>query len=544
MLFSKIYHNTLKENLKELGLIFMPFLLGLVLFPSIVAIVIDFAVFDFRFLVIDLVWLTLFALPNLYFKSLVYLKIISVLFFMLSLIQIVHWAIIKGPLTITSLLVASNTNTQEALDFLDLKMSFDMVYILVYVVFFVIGLKKMKGVSFKAKTSFLTGFLALFAVVFVLETVVHGRFARKGSPQIGKVVFSFVERINLYKEAAKEVHAKKVDAQALNLAGNQTTILVIGESLSRNHMSIYGYQKETNPLLKTHNDLLLYSDVVSPHSNTLASVLSICSKSNLIKKLAPEDEVDVFDVYHSAGYKTFWLSNQSPIGVWDNMITVMANQADVTSYVNLNSNSSFEATYTASYDEKLWAPFERALKDTSSKKLIMLHLLGSHSSYPKRYPSKFQVFANDGTDKGGLINNYDNTVLYNDYVLNGVVEMAKKYCDTTVASMILLSDHGENVFDEGERCGHDYSGPLPKVNVEIPFIVWLSNGYKDEFPNKSLVIGQNRSLPFVTDDLFFSMLDLSRITSNHLDTTKSIFNAGYNSSRKRVLEDGRDYDKD
>jgi heptose-I-phosphate ethanolaminephosphotransferase len=308
-------------------------------------------------------------------------------------------------------------------------------------------------------------------------------------------------------------------------------------------MSLYGYGRETNPLLEKRNDIKVFDDVVSPYSNTLNSVLTILSESNLINKKEVTKSINVFDVFHSAGFKTYWLSNQSPIGIWDNQVTVFANQADVTKFVNISGNSSFEAMMLSSYDAKLFKPFITSLNDSTKRKFIVLHLMGSHSSYSKRYPDKFDVFKGNG-DKEELIAQYDNSILYNDFIVDSIFRILKSHAGKNkIATAIYLSDHGENVYDESDRVGHDYSGVLPKSNVEIPFIVWLSDKYQTEHPDKVKQIKSAMHKPFVSDDLFHTILDLNCIETPAFKPEHSLFNPKFFSGRKRVLEDEMDYDK-
>lgn len=181
------------------------------------------------------------------------------------------------------------------------------------------------------------------------------------------------------------------------------------------------------------------------------------------------------DIFSSAGYKTYWLSNQHPIGIWDNQVTVFAKKADHSHFVNIVSNSSMEATSATSYDSKLFTPFLKALQDSVDKKFIVLHLMGSHSSYSNRYPSDFNIFKGSN-EKEKTIAEYDNSVYYNDFIVDNLLTILSRLSlkDTSeVVSCIYISDHGENVYDEMDRVGHDYSGKLPKSNVEIPFLVWV-----------------------------------------------------------------------
>ena len=269
------------------------------------------------------------------------------------------------------------------------------------------------------------------------------------------------------------------------------------------------------------------------------------SNSNLEQKISFENCVDLIDVFHSAGFKTFWISNQSPIGIWDNLVTVLAKKSDDFTFVNTTSNSSFEAILTTSYDSKLFKPFSAALKEDVSKKFIVLHLMGSHSSYSKRYPAGFDIFkASGGKEK--TIAQYDNSVFYNDFIVDSLLNLMIANVspqNNTVASAIYIADHGENVYDELDKVGHDYAGDLPKSHVEVPFIVWLSPEYLKMDPIKAAIIRLNISKPFVSDDLFHSILDLNVIQSPLFEEERSVFNANFNETRQRILEDGKDYDQ-
>ena len=280
---------------------------------------------------------------------------------------------------------------------------------------------------------------------------------------------------------------------------------------------------------------------MSPYSNTINVVLTILSESNLEENVPLNKSVDAFDIFHSAGFKTFWLSNQSPVGIWDNIVTVFAKKADHCDFVNLVSNSSFESTLNTSYDEKLFTPFQKSLNDSSDNKLIVLHLMGNHSKYKKRYPSSYDKLKGKG-DHEETIATYDNSVLYNDFIVDSLIKMIEKKVSESI-SFIYLSDHGENVYDEDNKVGHDFVNVLPKSHVEIPFIVWLSNKYRRTNPEKLKSIKNNKDAPFVTDNLFHCLMDLSNIKSPYLKPEKSIFNKYFDFSRKRILEDGRDYDQ-
>ncbi len=73
-----------------------------------------------------------------------------------------------------------------------------------------------------------------------------------------------------------------------------------------------------------------------------------------------------------------------------------------------------------------------------------------------------------------LVNAYDNTIVYTDYILHNVIENLKELKDYK-STMLFVSDHGESL---GEKNLYMHGVPLsiaPKEQYEIPFIVWLSD---------------------------------------------------------------------
>lgn len=526
---------------------FYPFYLILLVFaPIIIGFIIDYDLSDSRYFIINLLWIPIFTLPAILLKNRTPYIIASIIYFIFGIIEISHWVIVKGPLTITSILVLSNTNSQEALEFISLKASAGLLLLLGYVLLFILSLRYIPKYETTKPSLIAIVVVVLISTFFISENAFQKRLIRKGVPQIAKVAFSYLEQRELYNAVKQDVVVRKLDAEATLIANKQVFVLIIGESCNRKHMSIYGASRQTTPKLGNRDDLYVFTDVVSPYSNTISSVLSILSESNLENNKSFKNSIDIFDVFSSAGFKTFWLSNQPPIGIWENMVTIFAKKADHCEFVNVTSNSSFEAILSTSYDSKLFDPFAKALQDTANKKLIILHLMGSHSAYAKRYPSEYNIFQGANT-KEELIAEFDNSILYNDFIVDSLFTLlstANKLEDKQYFLAIYLSDHGENVYDELDRVGHDYSKSLPKANVEIPFILWLPQNYAGLYSCRIIAIDSNINKPFVSDDLFHSIIDLNSIETSYFQNQRSIFNINFNDSRKRVLEDDQDYDKE
>lgn len=533
--------------LKMLLTHFPPFLLALILFPTITGLLINYDLVDFGEPLRILAITTLFmVLRHLSQKNIIY-YIVAILLFVNGFIMLMHWLMLKGPMSATSLFVVFNTNYEEAVGFFKLKGNYGFFLIIPFVLIFVLSLiYTFKTPRLRMKRNYTVMLMAtLLAIGFIGLQVARGG-AREGMPLVVKSSVLFYKEVQAFQilknDTKKRLSAIKADAPMLEQP--QVLVLIKGESTNRNHIGLYGYYRDTSPHLIKRNDILVYNDVVSAYTMTLESISAALTEANLENKKKSYESYNLMEVFRSAGVKTYWLSNQSPLGVWDNLVTLLAQQSDVTDFVNVVSNSSLDSFKKTSYDGKLFSSLLTALADDAPRKFIVVHLMGSHATYAKRYPPEFDKFKGI-TSNEKIIAAYDNSILYNDFVVDSLLNILSSYStqNHAVSSAIYLSDHGENVYDDADYAGHDYTESVPKSIVEIPFLVWLSPGYMEVYPERSETIINHRTDPFVTDDLFHSALDIYGIKTSVLDTTRSVFNAGYNSGRKRVLVDGNDYDE-
>lgn len=514
----------------------------MVSYVPLVTLLVNPPIWDAHLLLVLSVWVFLLTLPAMLCRKQWLYRVAVVLLFVEGFVNLAHWLVLKCPISASSLFVFFNTNAQEATEFISLKQSPRWLLLIPYIVLFVVAMKRVPIFSLRSKwMKMIVGALTVSCLLFLTEAAVNKRFLRMTVPPTAKAVVSFAQESSSYKLLQKR-ELKKVTATTSE--ESQVTILILGESCNRNHMSLYGYARNTSPELSKREDILVFDNVVSPYSYTMASVLHLLSESNMDEERPIEQCVLLQEVLASAGFKTFWISNQSPIGVWDNAVASIANLSDVVRYVNLGGNSSFESTQIASYDDLLLAPLQKVLEDDNApKKWIVLHLMGSHSQYDKRYPSNFNVFKEGKDKRQRTIDAYDNSVLYSDYIVNAMLDIldayAKKHPQTRV-SALYISDHGENVYDDGQNAGHDVADTIPYSIAEIPFVLW-TNPYNARDLQRADSLRKSLHQPYMIDDLFHTFIDLSNVSSPIFQPARSMFNAQYNVERVRRLSDGRTY---
>lgn len=518
------------------------YLLLMVWFPVFVGYVIDADMVHPLTLLVSFIWMLVFTIPFAFFQRSFFYYAGVILYFFIGLIELSHWLIMKGPLTITSILNVFSTNMEEALDFVTLKLSYSLLVLLVYVAIFILALRNLPKLKNKKRyyrqvTVFTLIPLSFFLLAF--SSIPKMRLV----PQFVKVTYAFGAELKGYNELVNNNALKKVNISQPVTTGKQVVVLIIGESAARDRMSLYGFPKATTPLLKARKDLIVYTNVISPYSYTTLSVPSMVSNSNYQNKLSFHENIDIIDVFSSAGYKTYWYSNQSQVGLWDNIVSAIANNSEEVGFVNAAGNSSQEVLHSRSYDGRLFEPFVEAIEEEGDKKLIVLHLLGSHAAYKKRYPKEFDQFKGEGS-RNQLIAEYHNSLLYSDFVINSILNTLDTYSAKTQipAFALYVADHGENLYDEQDRAGHDFAKIMPKVNVEVPMFLWTSDTYESKFQEKILSAHANTDLPYMSDDIFHSILDMANINGPYFLPERSIINKYYDPNRPRIMADDNNYD--
>ncbi len=300
-----------------------------------------------------------------------------------------------------------------------------------------------------------------------------------------------------------------------------TLVLVIGESTNRQRMSLYGYPRNTTPELdKLKDQLAVFDNVITPRPYTieaLQQVLTFADEQNPDLYLSTPSLVSVMK---QAGYKTFWITNQQTMTKRNTMLTTFSEQADEQVYLNNNRNQN-----AAQYDGDVIEPFNKALTDPAERKLIVVHLLGTHMSYQYRYPPTFDKFqdrqgvpAGVRDDQVPTYNSYDNAVLYNDFVVSSLI---KDYAKSDPNGFLLyLSDHGEDVFDSAghSTLGRNENKPTAPMYT-IPFMAWASPKWKQ---NHDWNFAGDLSRPYSSSQFIHTWADLVGLSSDELDRTKSL----------------------
>ncbi|ELS5894741.1 phosphoethanolamine--lipid A transferase, partial [Campylobacter coli] len=293
------------------------------------------------------------------------------------------------------------------------------------------------------------------------------------------------------------------DAYRENNHTKKLLVLVVGETARAANYSLGGYAKNDTNFYTKKDNVVFFDNFSSCGTATAVSLPCMFSLSKRQNYSSSEYQENVMDILQKTGVKASWIDNNSGgcKGVCDRL--------------------SDKQQLSSDWDENLLPFLKERLDSLDTQNIIVLHLQGSHGpAYYKRYPSEFKKFiptcdTNELSkcDSEALINTYDNTLLYTDYLLSEIIKLLKEKKDYE-SSLIYLSDHGESLGENGIYLhGMPYT-IAPSYQTHIPVIFWSS----DE--NLMTTAQNHKSLNLSQDNLFSTLL-------GYFDVKTSVYEPEY-----------------
>lgn len=391
----------------------------------------------------------------------------SVLRFIFLAVILLPVFVILGYYSVTStvfapdtLLAIAQTNIQEAIEYAKDNFSCKTIFLIILAnasVFFV---------AIKNTQKILWNKYNLFLVLFCITACLVGVYKYRDNI-ITDIPKQASKTLAQYKNFSKERTDRKDNMSKLLLSHKPEAgvyVLVIGESQNRAHMQAYNYHRATTPWLdsmKNDKNMLLFTKAYSCHTHTVPTLLYALTAKNQYNNIAVKNAVSVLEVAEAAGFETVWLSNQVKYSAWDTPVTSIASEANQQKWIN---STLGESTNTDYFDGKLIEEFEK-IKITD-KMLIVMHLMGNHGSYEQRYPKAFEKY-----DGKNTIDKYDNSIIYNDYVMSQVYKRARKI--PNFKGLVYCSDHADAI---DKNLSHD-AAQFDFDMTHIPLYIYLSDSY-------------------------------------------------------------------
>lgn len=302
-------------------------------------------------------------------------------------------------------------------------------------------------------------------------------------------------------------------------------VYAIGEASRASNWELYGYDRPTTPRLKAMGDrIVVFRNMLTQSNTTHKSVPMILSSV----RTAEHDELfrrkGLPALFNEAGFRTWFLSNQSPQGA---MIDKLAHDADSVIYMG-----------SPRYDMQLLDTMKRIVAaDTQNDLLFILHCYGSHFSYHQRYPREAAYFLPDDDvsierqHKQKLWNAYDNSIRYADSFLSSVIEYLASL--DACSALLYSSDHGEDMLDDDRERFLHASPTTTCWQLHVASLAWFSDDYKREFPEQAAAAASHENAPATTYALFQTIADIARIEADHVYGEASLASPSYDTTVRR-----------
>lgn len=305
-----------------------------------------------------------------------------------------------------------------------------------------------------------------------------------------------------YKRSFEIVEQRKnieiPDYVLRSVAKNKTIILVVGESATKNHMGAYGYFRDTTPWLSQQvkaGKALLFEKAFSSHALTALTVPLILSEAGQKSFDDIPTLPSVINIFNKLNFNTYWFSNQGQLQGALYLFPLL-NEAEFKYFSAVQYLNRSEK-----YDSELIEHIQNNV-DFSKSNFVVVHLMGSHFHYKYRYPKDFSpnlqgiergFYGIHKAEKIDKIDSYDKSVAYTDYFFE---LLSKTFQDNDNVAIVYVSDHGESVVGNFQ---HDYSKEMNTDIFSIPFFVWTSSGFINNFKSDLSVLEKYKNSYFTND---------------------------------------------
>ena len=292
-----------------------------------------------------------------------------------------------------------------------------------------------------------------------------------------------------------------------------TGVFVLGESAARSHWSLYGYGRKTTPRMDgLESELAIFRDVVAPAPVTSRAMEYILTSATV--ETPDRFEYTMPQAMAKCGYCVSLYSMHERWANYGGIETYVFAGCEPMEFVKETEGEHI-------LDDALLGRFDGFLQNAGGKSAVFLHMMGSHVPCGAQYPRAFARFGPAGGRQAGssrkaiLTHEYDNSILFTDYILGEIVDKLKKKGGP--AWMVYVSDHGETP-------GTKWRSRESRDLWDVPMIVWLSDEYRRLHPDVVAALAVAAKLPLQSDQLLPGILRIAGIRfSGGMDFTSGKF---------------------
>lgn len=123
-----------------------------------------------------------------------------------------------------------------------------------------------------------------------------------------------------------------------------------------------------------------------------------------------------------------------------------------------------------------------------------------------------------------IVNSYDNTLYYTDYILRKVVDELKPYEKDFGTAMFYISDHGESLGEKGLFLHGAPYAIAPDYQKEVPMMTCFANSFvEDHHMDLNCLNNKAKSLKSSQDNFFHSLLGILDVNTSFYDEKMDLF---------------------
>lgn len=325
------------------------------------------------------------------------------------------------------------------------------------------------------------------------------------------------------------------DASLLSSQNNKPTlfVLVVGETARAENIAYYGYGRNTNPYTENLG-LITVNDVSSCGTATAHSLPCMFSDftHNTYNREQANAQDNVLDVMEEAGVEVVWFDNDGG----DKEVAARIMKHDIPASLDnalCDGQSCFDEILVQQLSAYLTDKVANKNHQALTNQMVALHTIGSHGpTYYNRYPKSLQRFepACERSDienctDAEIVNVYDNTLVYTDYVLAQTIALLEQYSSEYNVAMMYLSDHGESLGENGLYLHGTPYAIAPSQQTHVPWLMWLPESYTEsKMLDRNCMVEQATQGEHSHDNLFHTLLGLygveTHLKNSQLDITQ------------------------
>ena len=317
-----------------------------------------------------------------------------------------------------------------------------------------------------------------------------------------------------------------LDARIAAHHPHKLVVMVVGEAVRADHLSLNDYKRETTPLLAKEPHVINFPRVYSCGTSTAHSVpcmFSIYDREEYsdAKAMSTENVLDVLK--HTGKVAMLWRDNNS-----DSKGVALRIPYEWYKSPQLNHVCSDGECRDIGMLEGLDAFIQ---KHKNKDILIILHQMGNHGpAYYKRYPKSFERYTPvcktnqlEACSKEEIANAYDNSLLYTDHFLDQTIQWLKHYDQTHQTALLYMADHGESLGEGGLYLHGMPYFMAPDAQKHVAALIWLGDHPK----NKPLIetLQKKAKRKYSQDNLFDTLLGIFDVNTSVYHPSKDILHA-------------------